>query len=203
MSSDVPSPVDFHDPVQARAWVDETVKNRPWRPRFFDAFATALNAHFTRPFTVLELGSGPGHLAEQILRQCAVRNYAALDFSEAMHTLARERLTDAKDKTVFLNRDFRDAGWPRDLGPFDAVITMQAAHETRHHRHLVPLLARAHGLLTAGGLLLYCDHYAGPGKNPDLYVERGEQAGRLAQAGYMSAQCLHDEGGMALYAAGT
>jgi hypothetical protein len=36
---DVPSPIDFHDPVQARAWVEDTVKRRPYRPRFFAAFA--------------------------------------------------------------------------------------------------------------------------------------------------------------------
>jgi hypothetical protein len=52
------SPIDFHDPAQARAWEDEIIKCRPWRPQFFAAFAEILNKHFERPFTLLEFGSG-------------------------------------------------------------------------------------------------------------------------------------------------
>jgi hypothetical protein len=59
--TDVPSPVDFRDIAEARAWVEHTVDSRPWRPQFFEAFAKALNHHFRRPLSVLELGSGPGH----------------------------------------------------------------------------------------------------------------------------------------------
>ena len=56
---DVPSPIDFHDPVQARAWVQDTIRRRPYRPRFFAAFASALNERFDKPLDILELGSGP------------------------------------------------------------------------------------------------------------------------------------------------
>src|SRR5262249_48737925 len=108
---DIPSPIDFHDLAQARAWVENTALRRPWRPAFFDAFAAALKAQFQRPFTVLELGSGPGQLAEQILGQCTVRHYTALDFSEAMHSIAGERLGAWRDTVTYLTRDFRDAGW--------------------------------------------------------------------------------------------
>ena len=73
---DVPSPIDFHDPAQARQWERDTIEARPWRPEFFAAFVSALNGKFHRPFTILELGSGPGHLAERILSECAVANYA-------------------------------------------------------------------------------------------------------------------------------
>jgi SAM-dependent methyltransferase len=200
-TKDVPSPVDFHDPVQARQWEENTVRNRPWRPDFFAAFALALNRHFTRPVTILELGSGPGHLAEALLSHCAVRHYTALDFSPAMHDLARARLSSHIHQLEFLIRDFREADWTRGLGPFDAVVTLQAAHETRHRRHLLALLAQARSLLAANGLLLYCDYYAGGNKHPDLFVERDEQPLVLAKAGFDSIRLLRDEGGMALYAA--
>jgi hypothetical protein len=35
-------------------------------------FASALDEHFDRPFSVLEGGSGPGHLAVVVMRQCRV-----------------------------------------------------------------------------------------------------------------------------------
>ena len=200
---DVPSPIDFHDPAQVREWEQATVRNRPSRPAFFAAMVAALNARFDGPFSVLELGSGPGHLAEQILQHCGAKTYVALDFSEAMHALARERLARFKDRVRFVTRDFRDAKWGKGLGLVDAVVTQQAAHETRHKKYLGRFLHSAGAQLPRDGLLLYCDHYAEPiaEKHPDLYVARNAQPVALLSAGFSNVQLLHDEGGMALYSA--
>jgi SAM-dependent methyltransferase len=198
---DVPSPVDFHDPAQARAWEEQTVKGRPWRPQFFARMVTALRTHFAGPFSVLELGSGPGHLAEQLLTHCEVRRYVALDFSPAMHALAGTRLSMFAGRVEFAVRDFRRTDWNAGLGAFDAVVTLQAAHETRHKRHLPVLLAQARQTLLPDGLLLYCDHYAGPGKHPELFLDTHAQPEALHQAGFAGIEKLLDLGGMALYAA--
>ncbi|HSN28072.1 MAG TPA: hypothetical protein VLT45_17410 [Kofleriaceae bacterium] len=68
---DVPIHVDHRDPATARAWVEETVAKKPFRPSFFAAFCAALTGR--RQLRILEVGSGPGHLAREILRQCDVR----------------------------------------------------------------------------------------------------------------------------------
>jgi SAM-dependent methyltransferase len=200
---DVPSPIDFHDPIQARAWVEDTVRRRPYRADFFVAFVAALNERGSRAPDILELGSGPGHLAEQILRHCAVRRCVALDFSAAMHDLARARLKPFIDRVDFVQRDFREPDWGEGLGRFDAVVTLQAAHETRHKRHLPAFLRTARERLIAGGPLLYADHYAeeGSDKNPHLMVAREEQPIALENAGFGKVTLLLDNGGMALYAA--
>jgi SAM-dependent methyltransferase len=198
---DIPSPIDFHDLAQAREWEANTVRRRPWRRCFFDAFVAALNDRFVEPFTVLELGSGPGHLAEQILERCTVTKYTALDFSAAMHQIARRRLSAFVERADFVEQDYRSPGWAEGLGVFDAVVTMQAAHEVRHIRHLVPFLARARQLLTNGGLFLYCDHYSDNGMNPALYLDRRNQPNALLEAGFSNVRKLWDEGGMALYSA--
>ena len=201
--ADVPSPVDFRDIAEARAWVEHTVASRPWRPQFFEAFAMALNNHFRGPLSVLELGSGPGHLAKHILGRCQVTTYDALDFSPPMHTLAREHLGSAAEGVSLLLNDFRLADWSKDLAAVDAVITMQAAHEVRHKRRLPALLAQIHRLIRGGGLLLFCDHYAEAGapKNPELYLTKEEQPVTLARAGFHDVRLLLDRGGMALYRA--
>ncbi len=87
---DVPSPINFHDLEAARAWTQETVARKPYRADFFNAFAKSLSASGSA-ISVLELGSGPGHLAEQILLRVPVSSYTLLDFSTAMHDLAREQ----------------------------------------------------------------------------------------------------------------
>jgi SAM-dependent methyltransferase len=200
-SRDVPSPIDFHDPAQARAWMERTARNRPWRPEFFRAFSAALNASSSHPLRILELGSGPGQLATPVLKNCRVSQYVALDFSGAMHDLAREQLGPLAAKVKFIERDFRKAEWNAALGKFDAVLTLQAAHETRHRDRLPDLLRRTRACLKAGGLLLYCDHYRGTLKNPILYLERQQQPRTLSAAGFVHIERLLDRGGMALYSA--
>ena len=200
---DVPSPIDFRDPAQAKAWEATTMARRPYRAQFFAAFVAAICDQFSQSVSLLELGSGPGHLAEQILRYCEVSRYVALDFSAAMHDLARERLGTLASKVEFVEHDFRATDWPKGLGLFDCVVTMQAAHETRHKRHLPDFLSRARQCLVPGGMLLYCDHYweAGTGKNPQLDVSAEEQPIALRNAGFTRVEKLLDMGGMALFAA--
>lgn len=198
--ADVPIRVDFRDPATARTWIEETRIKKPFRPRFFAAFCAALPA--TRPLRILELGSGPGLLAHEILLRCDVSAYVALDWSQATHDLAAEHLGDLAPRVTFVVRDFREATWPANLGVFDTIVTMQAAHETRHKRHVVPLLARARTLLAPGGLLLYCDGYLHPDtKLPALFFDRADQPRALERAGLVDVRLLHDEGNQALYAA--
>ncbi len=190
--------VDFRDPETARTWVEETRIKRPYRPGFFAAFCAALGAR--KDLRVLELGSGPGQLAGEILLHCDVHTYVALDFSPAMHALAAAHLGDVASRVTFVVRDFREPTWPVELGTFDAVMTLQAAHETRHKRHLVPLLERARTVLAPGGVLLYADHYLTPEtKLPALAPARDEQPLALENAGFVDIELRHEEGNMALW----
>ena len=195
---DLPIVVDFRDPATARTWLEETRRKRPYRPRFFAAFADALAAR--AGLRVLEFGSGPGQLARELLLRCDVATYVALDFSPAMHALAAEHLGDLARRVTFVTRDFREPAWADGLGPFDAVVTLQAAHETRHKRHLVPLLARARAVLAPGGVLLYADHYLTPETRlRGLAPARADQPRALEKAGLVDVHLRHEEGAMALW----
>jgi SAM-dependent methyltransferase len=195
---DLPIRVDFRDPATARTWIAETAIKRPYRPRFFAAFCAALAAK--AKLRILELGSGPGQLAREILAHCDVATYTALDFSPAMHAIAAETLGELAPRVTFVVRDFREPAWPEGLGPFDAIVTLQAAHETRHKRHLVPLLERARTVLVPGGVLLYADHYLTPEtKLPELMPARDDQPLALERAGFTDVELCHEEHNMALW----
>jgi SAM-dependent methyltransferase len=202
-SVEVPSPIDFADPPQARAWVEETTRRRPWRPRVFAAFAARLNAHFRAPFSVAELGSGPGHLAAAILAACDCESYAAVDFSPAMHDLAREHLGDRAKSVRFLVEDFRESGWSERLGVVDAIVTMQAAHEVRHASRQPALFQTVRRRIRSGGLFLYGDHFYAEesSKNRGLYLSREEQLEALNAAGFRCVERVLEESGLALYSA--
>ncbi|MBV8762340.1 MAG: class I SAM-dependent methyltransferase [Deltaproteobacteria bacterium] len=198
---DVPIRVDHRDPATARAWLEDTRLRRPFRASFRAAFCAALAPN--RQLRILELGSGPGELAREILLRCDVRSYVALDWSQAMHDIANEHLGDLANRVTFIVRDFREPTWPAGLGIFDAIVTQQAVHETRHRRHALPLFERARTLLAPGGVLLYCDGYLvdPEAKLAALVLERGDQPRVLERAGFVDVRLLHDEGNLALYRA--
>src|SRR5690606_1888663 len=113
---DVPIRVDHRDPETARAWLEDTRLRKPFRQNFRAAFCAALSPH--RQLRILELGSGPGELAREILLHCDVASYTALDWSQAMHDIATEHLGDLAGRVSFVVRDFREPTWPANLGTF-------------------------------------------------------------------------------------
>ena len=124
MTIDVPSPIDLRSMKDARPWAEAALGKRPVRPEFFDMFARLIGVDGAR---VLELGSGPGFLADHLLRAWPGLRYVALDFSPAMHQLAAERLGERAARVAFIERSFREPAWSDGLGPFDFIVTHQAA----------------------------------------------------------------------------
>jgi SAM-dependent methyltransferase len=170
MDEDVPSPIDLRDPVTAREWADEADRKRPHRAR---VRATIANLVFSAPgdarsaARVLELGAGPGQLAEAMFDHAVSQGidleYTLLDFSRPMLGMARMRLTRAHPtaRVQYVIDDFKQPGWGTRLGVerFDAIVTMQAVHELRHKRHALPLYREARTLTS---LLVVCDHEPPP-----------------------------------------
>jgi SAM-dependent methyltransferase len=198
---DVPSPIDLRTMQDAMQWADEVSAKRPWRPKFFEAFARQLQALPEGVGSLLELGSGPGYLAQYLLANLQINGYMALDFSEAMHSLARERLGSKASAVQFITRDFREPAWISGLPPVSAVVTLQAVHELRHKRKAARLYSQVASLLKPGGLLLVCDHYCGIGgmTNHALFMSEAEHVEALASGGLTRVACVHKEGGMVLY----
>jgi hypothetical protein len=67
---------------------------------------------------------------------------------------------------------------------FDATVTLQAIHETRHRNRAPALFRQIRAILMPGGLFLYCDHYLNLVTNPALYLERGEQSTAFGRSGF-------------------
>jgi SAM-dependent methyltransferase len=201
--SDVPSRIDFRSADDAAEWAATALARRPWRPDFFEAFAVALAPLRAKRPRILELGSGPGFLAERLLRALPDAAYDALDFPAAMPARAAHRLGAMTSRVRFVERSFRDPSWSEGLGPFEAVVTLQAVHELRHKRHAVALHAQVRDLLAPGGRYLVCDHFVGPGAMDDseLYMTPDEQRAALEAAGFADVRCLLTKGTMVLHEA--
>ena len=97
---DVPSAADFHDPTQARAWAERTQRERPYRQAFLDRITSEVSRLAHGASHILELGSGPGFLADHILRRGPfLESYVLLDFSQAMLDASREHAVPLRDSS--------------------------------------------------------------------------------------------------------
>ena len=156
--------------------------------------------------SVLELGSGPGFLAQHVLERCpAVRLYTLVDFSEAMLDQSRQRLTTHAARTRFLRADFKTDTWPEEVdAPVDFVLSLQAVHELRHKRHAVRLYRQIVPLLSPAAEVLICDHLPEGAHTPRhrvLYMNTDENAAAFEQAGLSSVELVWRDHDMALYRA--
>jgi SAM-dependent methyltransferase len=199
---DVPSPIDLCDPEDAREW-ERTAQARPGRIQMFQAIATQLGQLRARDLKVLDLGSGPGFLAEFLLDALPNPRLTLLDFSPAMQELARIRLQGRATKVSFLTSSFKNPDWARDLGIFDAVVTNQAVHELRHKRYAEALHSQVLTLLSPGSPYLVCDHFYGVGglSNDQLYMSVEEQRQSLLNAGFKSVEQVHKVGTLVMHRA--
>jgi ubiquinone/menaquinone biosynthesis C-methylase UbiE len=203
MNGDVPSPIDLRRMSDAAEWEQSAMSKRPWRTEFFAQFAIQIASAPRSIHRVLEIGSGPGFLAKHLLEALSGISYVLLDFSPAMHELARSRLTGLENKIQFIERDFKQEDWYEGLSRFDCVVTHQAVHELRHKRHATQLHSQVRGILEREGLYLVCDHFVGDGgmTNPQLYMSVEEQKQALLAAGFTQVEEILTRGGLVLHRA--
>lgn len=176
---EVPSHHDYFDKAYVKEWAENAIKERPERRAFFDAFVREACGAQRQEISVLELGPGPGFLAEQLLDRCSISSYYLFDFSPFMFELSRSRLGRFEGKTVFLKGDFKKKNWPRPLPRnFDLVVSLQCVHELRHAERIPRLYAQIYRLLAPGGLFLMCDH---------VNARRNQRAHFMTVAEHLSA----------------
>jgi len=203
LSDDVPSPIDLRLVADAQDWEQSAMIKRPWRAEFFACFRDQIAESPLSINRLLELGSGPGFLAKCLLESVDHFTYTLLDFSSAMHTLAKVRLGTLAARAEFVERSFKKLTWTTGLDKFECVVTNQAVHELRHKRHAPLLHAQVKSLLTPNGFYLVCDHYAGDGgmKDNQLYMSVAEQRDALLVAGFNQVTQVMIKGGLVLHRA--
>jgi SAM-dependent methyltransferase len=112
---DVPYGNDWDSATEAAAYGEAADHARPWRSEIRDQIAARI-ATLAPGARVLELGSGPGLLAERVLqRGSTLETYALMDFSAPMLALSRERLAGFPAAS-FVLASFKSDDWTRRVG---------------------------------------------------------------------------------------
>lgn len=118
---------------------------------------------------VVELGPGPGLLAELLLRELPQMSYIGLDSSELLLNYARDRLVSFGQRAKLIQTDLNADDWLNQLpAEIHAIISLQALHDLGDESHIDRIYGLARRLLVPGGLLLNADFIVPPGQdNPE------------------------------------
>ena len=183
---DIPYGDNWQSATNVATWIDAADQRRPWRVQIRERIAEHVGA-LRRDARILELGSGPGFLAECILERCPnVSSYTLLDFSPYMLAASRERLARFPI-AHFVSASFKSENWTEIVpGPFDCIVSMQAVHELRHKRHAAQLYQQVHQVTAPLGQVLICDGVPldETPRSLALYMTEQEQLAALAFAGF-------------------
>jgi tRNA (cmo5U34)-methyltransferase len=109
------------------------------------------------PIRVLDVGTGHGPFASEILARYAASRVCLQDFSEAMLREAADRLAWARGRFDFHRSDLRDPDWPAHFcSLFDAAVSAAVIH-TLDRQTIRRLYADIVGLLRPAGCFVNVD----------------------------------------------
>ena len=199
---------DWLDPAYVDAWVTQRIDgDRNHRSHVERLAALVARAVTTPDPVVLDVGSGPGVLADAVLRSVPGARVVVQDYSPPMLAQARSRLAWAGDRVRLQQSDLSSPGWSRGLGQrFDAVVSSYAIHNLREPAAIRAVYEELVAVLGPGGCLLLLDLVESAGPLADALVgerrRRDEhepsslaaQLGWLAGAGLVQVDCLWKDG---------
>jgi SAM-dependent methyltransferase len=119
-------------------------------PLFCDVVAS-----LRRPVRILDLGAGPGSLAQLFLEKHRdlCQSFALLDSSKELLAIAQKRLAQYGQAVEYLHRTLADADWSSGLGPFHAVVCNNVPFPAGES--LQQFFRSVYSLVDVNGIFLY------------------------------------------------
>lgn len=145
----------------------------PTRNRRMEVVLELLGAQFRGDFTVLELGTGPGPLAVQMLVRFPGCRVVALDTDPVLLRVGGAALGRYRPRIGWVLADLREPRWPSKLPTdrFDAVVSSLALHWLEEEE-IHAVYRELGGLLRPNGLLVNADYL--PSRRTEL-TSRGQR----------------------------
>ncbi|HJO04008.1 MAG TPA: class I SAM-dependent methyltransferase [Acidobacteriota bacterium] len=184
---------EFHDEEYVTGWATRFAPT-PERLALFDAILSELTRRISPTSRVVELGIGPGYLADHLLRAMPSIRYYGVDFSGPMLAIAQHRLELHSDRVAYVQADLvRDRWWTDIHGPIDAIVSTWALHDLGSKADIEVVYESCAQALRDGGMLLNGDFIKPDGAKFEYEPGRFEVAKHIAmlrRVGFESAECL-------------
>jgi len=188
---------------KAKEWESRMIEHGFYREHFFQQIVNEIALLSDGPTSILEIGSGPGHLAEKILNSIEVEKYALFDLSESMNYIALNCLNAYQEILDINVGNFLDKTDYVNLNNFDIVVCMQTIHEAGDKNLAPDIYKHISETLKPGGCFLVCDfiHDKTGMDNNTMYMTIEEQREALLESGFKSPVLLSKYSGLTLYKA--
>ena len=185
---------EFHDMDFSQGWADRFTPT-PDRLALFETILQQIREIGGEDCHVLELGIGPGYLADYLLSRLPNITYEGLDFSKAMLKIAADRLTKFKDRVSYTQADLTK-GWQKRISKAPkVVVSTWALHDLFSQENIASVYQRTKEALQPDGLFLNGDfikpetstfEYEGGRIKPSVHLDL------LESVGFQSAVCLKE-----------
>lgn len=183
----------FHDSQFALEWANRFVPT-PERLQLFETIIQQIRKTSLPAPHIVELGIGPGYLAERLLNKISDVTYEGVDFSSSMLELAATRLAAHLSRVTLTQADLVNEDWGAKVGrPAGAIISTWALHDLGSEENVLQVYQACHRLLANGGILLNGDfvkpegtrhHYEGGRFLVSRHLEL------LREVGFQAGECL-------------
>ncbi len=184
---------EFHDAEFAAGWADRFVPT-PERLELFEVILSELQSRIPPHGRVVELGIGPGYLADHLLRAMPEIQYCGVDFSAPMLDIARHRLSAYSIRVVYVQADLVQDRWCLSVPkPVDAIVSTWALHDLGSQANVESVYRSCTRVLRDGGMLLNGDFIKPDAARYEYEPGRFEIAKHieiLQRVGFRSAECL-------------
>ncbi len=142
----------FEDRAYVRQWAESADERRPARRPMFRHIAEIVARIPGAQPRMVELGCGPGTLAETLLERMPLLRYDGFDLSPIMLELAHERVDRFGARARLHAADLRTDAWLAYVDDaVHAVVTNQALHDLGSEEAVAATYRRALDLLKPGG----------------------------------------------------
>jgi len=136
-------------------WVNKDSRRTAEREAQFNAALSWLSVFVSGRSRVMDLGCGPGTLAEKLLAAFPEMHVICSDGSDEMLKLARQRLASYGERVSYAQADFSAENWTANLPrQLDAVVSARAIHNLRKLKLIGPVYGHVHELLRPGGVFM-------------------------------------------------
>ena len=183
----------FHDKEFVAGWADRFVPT-PERMELFNLILSELKSQAPSIGCVVELGIGPGYLADHLLSALPGIQYYGVDFSSPMLDIARQRLRSHSARIAYVQADLVKDNWWTDIPTsVNAIVSTWALHDLGSQENVEVVYKSCAQVLRDGGMLLNGD-FIKPDKAIYEYESGRFEIARhieiLHRAGFKNTECL-------------
>ncbi len=186
---------EFHSEKFSEEWANRFVPS-PERIDLFETICQEIVNYKSRPISILELGIGPGFLADFLLNKLDAVDYQGLDFSEAMLAIAKKRTIKFNKQIKLIKADLINENWSeRLINVPNIIVSTWALHDLFKKENILNVYKSVYKILPEGGLLLNGD-FIKPEESKFEYeggrIKPSEHLNLLRQAGFQFSVCMKE-----------